>query len=214
MTPTTANIFNLGKLYKEYFGRESYFIDPEGKTKKVTREIEYPNIDKNPRPRGTIHYSKKNISFNKSGAYGQDIRFPIELRGSQKIGGSWENISLNIDACTVSVNLLSTIVSTAVVERKGTVNEIVNIDDYKFTIRGFLIGKNRLVPEDDIMSLVAIKESTREKTLHGGYPELFLDETCRIVISELEFPEVQGGNHWIRPFTMTCKSDFITDLEF
>lgn len=211
---TTANVFNLGKLYKEYFGRESYYIDPEGKSKKVTQEIEFPGIEKNPRPRGTIHYSKKNISFNKSGAYGQDIWFPVELRGSKKTAGSWENISLSLDACTISVNLVSTIVSTPVVERKGTVNEIVNIDDYKFTIRGFLIGKNRLVPEDDILNLVAIKESTREKTLHGGYPELFLDESCRIVISELEFPEVQGQNHWIRPFTMTCKSDFITDLEF
>jgi hypothetical protein len=136
------------------------------------------------------------------------------LKGSTKIGGSWENINIAIDACTVSVNMINTIISTPVVERKGTVNEIVNLDDYKFTIRGFLIGKNRLVPEDDIMKLTALRESTREKTLHGGYPELFLDETCRVVISELEFPEVQGQNHWIRPFTLTCKSDFITDLEF
>ena len=214
MTPTTANVFNLQKLYKEYFGRGTYYIDPEGKTKSYGEEVQVSELDKNPRPRGTIHYSKKNIAFNKSGSYGQDIWFPIELRGSTKIGGSWENINIAIDACTVSVNMINTIISTPVVERKGTVNEIVNLDDYKFTIRGFLIGKNRLVPEDDIMKLTALRESTREKTLHGGYPELFLDETCRVVISELEFPEVQGQNHWIRPFTLTCKSDFITDLEF
>lgn len=211
---TTANVFNLGKLYKEYFGRESYFVDPEGKTKKVTQDIEYPGITKNPRPRGTIHYSKKNISFNKSGAYGQDIWFPVELKGGKMLGGEWTALNINIDACTVSVNMATTVVSTAVVERKGTVNEIVNIDDYKFTIRGFLIGKNRTVPEDKIRALVDLKESTMEKTLHGGYPEIFLDESCRIIITELEFPEVQGGSHWIRPFTMTCKSDFITDLEF
>lgn len=214
MTPTTANAFNLYKLYKEYFGRDSYYVDTEGQTKQYGENIQITDLEKNPRPKGTIHYSSKNVQFNKIGKYGQDIWFPIEIKGFKKEFGKWEEVSVVIDACTVSVNLVSTIVSTPVIERKGTVNEIVNIEDYKFTIRGFLIGKNRLVPEDDIMNLIKIKESTRAKTLHGGYPELFLDKTCRIVISELEFPEVQGQNHWIRPFSMTCKSDFITDLEF
>lgn len=214
MTPTTANVFNIYKLYKEYFGRESYYVDPNGETKKYGEDVENLGIEKNPRPRGTIHYSQKNIAFNKSGFYGQDIWFPIELRSRIKTGQGWKDISVAVDACTISVNLVSTIVSTPVVGRKGTVNEIVNVEDYKFTIRGFLIGKNRLVPEDDILNLLYIRESTQEKTLHGGYPELFLDQTCRIVISELEFPEVQGQNHWIRPFSLTCKSDFITDLEF
>ncbi len=210
---TTANVFNLYKLYEEYFGRNSYYVDKSGE-KKPANNIEYSGIPKNDSPRGTIHQSNFGQDYNKIGAYGQDIWHPIELKGFRVAGGSLEPISINIDACTVSVNLVSTVVSTPVVERKGTVNEIVNIDDYKFTIRGFLIGKNRKVPEDDILNLVTIKESTAEKTMHGGYVELFLDDSCRIVISELEFPEVQGQNHWIRPFTLTCKSDFITDLEF
>ena len=214
MAITTANVFNLFDLYKEYFGRGSYYIDKNGDKKNFTQEVEVPGIKKNPNPRGTIHYSKKNISFNKIGAYGQDIWFPVELKGGKIVAGEWTAIQLHIDACTISVNLATTVVSTPVVERKGTVNEIINIDDYKFTIRGFLIGKNRLVPEDQIRALVDLKESTMEKTLHGGYPEIFLDESCRIIITDLEFPEVQGQNHWIRPFTMTCKSDFITDLEF
>lgn len=211
---TIANVFDLQNLYKEYFGRAPYFVTPMGSEKSVTQDIQYSEIARNPSPRGTIHYSQKNISFNKIGSYGQDIWFPIELRGSKVIGNSTEPISITVDACTIAVNMVNTIVSTPVVGRKGTVNEIVNVDDYKFTIRGFLIGKGRQVPEEDILKLSALRESTLEKTLHGGYPELFLDETCRIVIQELEFPEVQGQNHWIRPFTLTCKSDFITDLEF
>lgn len=212
MTPTTANVFDIYKLYGEIFGRHSYHV-PE--PKELNLDVQYSGITKNERPRGTIHSSNKTgQSFNKSGFYGQDIWFPIEFRGSKIEEKKVVNISIPVDICTVSVNLVSTIVNTPVVERKGTVTEIINIEDYKFTIRGFLIGKNRTVPEDSILDLVALKESTQEKTLHGGYPELFLDETCRIVISELEFPEVQGQNHWIRPFSLTCKSDFITDLEF
>lgn len=213
MKPTAANVFNLVTLYKEYFGRGSYVVDKTGSTTPA-ENISYAGIPQNPSPKGTTHFSKKSISFNKQGSYGQDIWFPIELKGSKVVGSSLEPLTVVIDICTISVNLVSTIVSTPVVERKGTVNEIVNIDDYKFTIRGFLVGKNRKVPEDEMLTLIAIKESTQEKTMHGGYPEIFLDETCRIVISELEFLEVQGQNHWIRPFTLTCKSDFITDLEF
>jgi len=202
MTPTTANVFDLIKLYKEYFGREPFVV-------KKTNE----------NPRGTIHYSKDNIEFNKIGKYGQDIWFPVELRGGyyKKMPNDkkeWEGINIVINTCTTAVNLVTNVVSTPVIERKGTVNEIVSIDDYKFTIRGFLIGKDRKVPEDQIKILVALKESTMEKSLHGGFVELFLRESCRIIITELEFPEVQGQSHWIRPFTMTCKSDFITDLEF
>lgn len=214
MTPTTANVFDLHKLYKEYFGRGSYYVDKAGEKKAATSDVEYSGIPRNERPRGTIHYSSKNIAFNKIGAYGQDIWFPIKLKGEKISENKLKSLLVDIEACTISVNMMSTIVSTSVVERKGTVNEIVSIDDYKFTIRGFLIGKNRQVPEDDIETLIAIKESTKPKTLHGGYPELFLDKSCRIVISGLDFPEVQGHNHWIRPFSMTCKSDFITDLEF
>lgn len=214
MIPTTANIINLGKLYGEVFGRSSYYV-PEASP--ISENLLFSGIPENERPKGSLQTSQKSTkgqTFNKIGVYGQDIWFPIELRGSKLEAGNVVPINLSIDICTVSVNLVSTIVNTPVVERKGTVNEIVNIDDYKFTIRGFLIGKNRTVPEQDILDLVALKESTQEKTLHGGYPELFLDESCRIVISELDFPEVQGQNHWIRPFSLTCKSDFISDLEF
>lgn len=211
MIPTTANVINLGKLYGEVFGRGSYYI-PEAKP--LPDNTVYSGLVENKNRRNTIQKSTKGQSFNKVGVYGQDIWFPIEFRGSKLEAGKIIPIVLPIDICTVSVNLVSTIVNTPVVERKGTVTEIVNIDDYKFTIRGFLIGKNRQVPEQQILDLIALKESTQEKTLHGGYPELFLDESCRIVISELEFPEVQGQNHWIRPFSITCKSDFISDLEF
>ncbi|AKK74437.1 hypothetical protein OK18_19085 [Chryseobacterium gallinarum] len=212
MTPTTANVINIYKLYGEVFGRHSYHV-PESKPLNI--DVSFSGIPQNERPKGTIHYgSRFGQSFNKVGAYGQDIWFPIKLTGSKLVGGKIEPIELPIDICTVSVNLMSTIVNTPVVERKGTVTEIINIEDYKFTIRGFLIGKNRTVPEQQILDLVALKESTFVKTLQGGYAELFLPRDCRIVISELEFPEVQGQNHWIRPFQLTCKSDFITDLEF
>jgi hypothetical protein len=219
MQPTTANIINLVSLYKEVFGKNPYFIDNTGKTTQATNNITYSGITKNPYPKGTIHKSTFGQSFNKTGAYGQDVWFPVRLDSvstSKDSNGSIiekNDISVDIDICTTSVNLIKTIIRTPIVERKGSVIEICDIENTRFTIRGFLIGKNRTVPEKDIVNLTKMFETDQPVYLHGGYVELFLPKTCKVVISDLEFPEVQGQNHWTRPFNLTCECDFIEDLE-
>lgn len=202
---STNTAFDLYKLYKTYFANSPYYINPKGETKPMSEEIGYSISIENPRPKGSIDYSSKNIAFNKKGAYGQDIWFPIELwKSGRKI--------IQIDACTIGVNALKEIIRTQVSERNGRVKECFNIDDYRFNIRGFLIGKDRLVPEDQILQLKDWFETTEPIELHGGYPEIFLDESCRVAISSLDFPEVQGKAPWIRPFTMTLETDYIQDL--
>lgn len=205
---STNTAFDLYKLYKTYFTNAPYYVDPNGKSKPITDEMGYSVTMDNPRPKGSIDYSSKNIAFNKIGAYGQDIWFPITLRA---VDG--KDISeIEIEACTVGVNMMKEIIRTPVSERKGKVKECFAIDDYRFLIKGFLIGKNRLVPEDQINILKKIFESTADVELKGGYPEIFLDKSCRVAISNLDFPEVQGKAPWIRPFTMTIETDYIEDL--
>ncbi|AWG24824.1 DUF6046 domain-containing protein [Flavobacterium kingsejongi] len=198
-------LFDVKELYKQTFGSSNFHVPAKGSDKTKSSTILLGGIPQNPNPAGTIQYNSKQISLNKQGLYGQEIWHPIALwRSSEKV--------LEIDNCTMRVNVVKTIVRTAVSERKGTVKEQFSIDDYKFTIKGFLIGKNRKFPEEDIIKLKEIFESNDPISLHGGYPELFLDDSCRIVIDTLDFPDVQGKAHWIRPFSFTCESDFITDL--
>ncbi|MES2238857.1 MAG: DUF6046 domain-containing protein [Bacteroidota bacterium] len=202
---STNTAFDLYKLYKTYFANSPYYVDPKGNSKPITEEIGYSITMENPRPKGSIDYSSKNIAFNKIGAYGQDIWFPIELwKSGKKL--------IEIEACTVGVNLVKEIIRTTVSERKGRVKECFFIDDYRFNIKGFLIGKNRLVPEDQIQALKDWFETTDPIELHGGYPEIFLDESCRVAVSNLDFPEVQGKAPWIRPFSMIVETDYIQDL--
>lgn len=198
-------VFDLHKLYKTYFTNSPYFVAGADSKEPVTEVPGYSITSENPHPRGKIAYSSKNIALNKIGAYGQSIWFPVELFKSGQL-------VIEIDACTIAVNLSKTIIKTAVSERKGTIKECFAIDDYRFTIRGFLIGKDRKVPEDQILQLRDWFETTEPIELHGGYPELFMDESCRVAITTLDFPEVQGKAVWIRPFTMTLETDFIDDL--
>jgi hypothetical protein len=208
---STNTIFDLHALYKVQFGNSPYFVTKD-ENKPLSQEPGYSIAMENPRPKGSIDYSSKNIAFNKKGAYGQDIWFPVTLKSSVLEKGKLVSIEIEIEACTVGVNLVKEIIRTQVSERKGRVKECFSIDDYKFNIKGFLIGKNRFVPEDQINILKKIFESTYPVEMHGGYPEIFLDKSCRVAIGNLDFPEVQGKAPWIRPFTMTLETDYIQDL--
>ena len=204
MNVSTNTIFDLNKLYQTYFNSKPYYVS-NNPDQPLTQEVGYSIASQNPRKKGSIVYSKKNIAFNKIGTYGQDIWFPIEL---------WKgnDLSLEIEACTVGVHLSSTVIKTPVNDRKGSVHESFSDDDVRFSIRGFLIGKNRTIPEDQIQALRDFKTATVPKQLRGGYPELFMEAGCNVVVLELDFPEVQGRSPWIRPFTMNLESDYIQDL--
>lgn len=213
MEISTNTAFDLLKLYKTYFANNPYFINDKDSAQPTTQEIGYSITTENPRPKGSIDYSSKNIPFNKIGAYGQDIWFPITFSTSViDSANNLQSIVIEIEACTVGVNLMKDIIRTPVSERKGKVKECFAIDDYRFNVKGFLIGKNRMVPEDQINALKQIFESTNPVELHGGYPEIFLDDSCRVAIGFLDFPEVQGKAPWIRPFTMMVETDYIQDL--
>lgn len=208
---STNTAFDLLKLYKTYFNNQPYFVSGD-ENKPLTQEPGYSITTENPRPKGSIDYSSKNIAFNKIGAYGQDIWFPITFKSTVEEKGKLIPVEIEIEACTVGVNLVKEIIRTPVSERNGKVKEFFAIDDYRFNIKGFLIGKNRLVPEDQILKLKSIFETIHPVELHGGYPEIFLENSCRVAISNLDFPEVQGKAPWIRPFSMTVETDYIEDL--
>jgi len=207
-----SNIYDLQALYKTTFGNTPYYVSKKDSENPTTQEPGYSLIAENPRPKGSIDYSSKQQPFNKIGTYGQAIWFPVTLKSSVLEKGKILPIEIEIEACTVGVNLVKEIIRTQVSERKGRVKECFSIDDYRFNIKGFLIGKNRMVPEDQINILKTIFESTYPVELHGGYPEIFLDESCRVAIGTLDFPEVQGKAPWIRPFTMILETDYIQDL--
>ena len=202
---STNTLFDLNKLYQTYFNNRPYYVTPKGSEKPFTQDVGYSVQLQNPRKRGEIVFSEKNIAFNKVGAYGQDVWFPVELwLSNQKL--------IELDVCTVGVHLSSTVIKTIVSERKGSVHESFSEDDIKFNIKGFLIGKNRTIPEKEIQLLTKFKQSTNAKQLRGGYPELFMEESCNVVCLDLDFPEVQGKAPWIRPFTMQLETDYIIDL--
>jgi hypothetical protein len=196
-----ANNFDLYNLYKQVFNKPFSIPEATGQS----GALELYDVPANERERGSIKYSQKGIPFNKVSALGRDIWFPVTFWISN-------DKFIDIDACTIGVVMSKVIVKTAVSEQKGTVKEQFDIDDTQFNVRGFLIGKDRNFPEDQVLFLTELFESQKEIYMTGGYPELFLGEEARVVIKGLEFPEVQGRMPNIRPFFMKVESDFVKTL--
>jgi hypothetical protein len=144
---------------------------------------------------------------------GREVFLPVKFLASQRH-------IITIRCCTIRVSNKKTVIRTAVSEHKGTVKEQFNIGDYVFTIKGVLIGEEKIsesetirkFPSDKIDALKFLYETTERIDLENALAELFLFESTRVAITDIEFPDVQGGSKFHRPFVMTCESDFVDNL--
>lgn len=123
------------------------------------------------------------------------------------------NGNLMLPHAVVRINSSKTIVKTPMVERGGSVRELYSIDDYKITIKGFLIDPQRQWPEAQLLQFKKLYEYNNSVVLDNALTNLFLP-TKRVSIESFDLPEVEGGRKHVRPFTMQCESDTILTLEY
>ena len=137
---------------------------------------------------------------------GREVFLPIRLNGAN-------GMSITCPCATIRVQGSKNVIRTAVSERIGTVKEMFQVGDYIFTIKGVLIAPSgKAFPDDDIYTLRQLFESTEHVLLHNALSDMFLDTTRYVCITDLEFPEVQGKSPRMRPFQLTCESDYIDSL--
>lgn len=182
-------VYDLQDLYKQTFGGRPYVIN--GANQDV---------------------SQVSGSALTADHLGKEIWLPVKF------------VNLNADAFGASELLLpysvikisgkKTIVKTSLPERKGTVKELFNIDDYAISIKGFLIDDtNRIWPETELNILKKLWELNEAVQLDNALTNVFLDKDTRVVIEKLDLPEVEGGRKHIRPFSLTIESDSVFTLE-
>ena len=135
---------------------------------------------------------------------GTKVFLPVRLR----CGGE----ELVMPCATIRVTGQKTIIRTAISERRGTVKEQFSVGDYEFSVNGVFISSDRTLPDKDILKLKSFFESTQPVELHNAVSDLFLDSSCRVCLTAVDFPEVQGKALRHRPFSFTCESDFVNTL--
>lgn len=203
-----GEIIDLAQLFKNQFGSKPYVINKKGDISDDPGELykigSSKSADQEFTPKGSLILEK---------VLGIDIFLPIRL---------FDNGSLlmHLPYCVLRISSKKTVIKTPLAERKGTVKEFYNIDDYSISIKGFLIDSNRQFPEQLLVDFRTLYETKTAVTIDNAITNIFLtdpelkqDEQRRVVVMDFDLPEVQGGRKHVRPFTMQLESDSVFTLE-
>jgi hypothetical protein len=120
-------------------------------------------------------------------------------------GKKWE-----FNDAVVSIAAKKTIIETPLVGRKGTVKELISIDDYEIKLVVVVSGDD--YPEQEIQQVVRLWEINESIKMNCAVTDYFLQEDDRVVVKNFDFPAMEG-NEDTQVITMTLLSDKNFELE-
>lgn len=211
-------VFDLSGYYKKTFGTSPPIvipIIPNRLAEKIPSLKKSTNLDLKEKKRFEYEtpkriFDKKEEDSNKysklgtpfyekveGDTLGREFFLPVTLNG------------IKLPYSTIRVSCKKTIVETPLVNRKGAVIEQINIENYKFKLRGFVIGDNNEFPDDDVTDLKDLFEVNESIVMRNALSDIFLTSDDKVIITAMEIPEVKGVKN-VRPFEF----DIISDSEF
>ncbi len=201
--------FSLADLFEQTFGYKTKAFDPEfksvtgqnallaGRKENGAQGSPYYSIDE----LGKEYYMPVTIMYN-------DTSEDTGLNTNESSGplSKW-----NLPYPVISVTSRKTIVETPLTGRKGTVKELINVQDYEILVRGFIIGNTNEFPEADVTKLRTIYEQNTALSIQCPLTDIFLLRPDRsgsdqVVIRELSFPSMNGVKN-VRPYLLRMVSD-------
>ena len=126
----------------------------------------------------------------------------------------------------LSIGCNKTIVQTPMVNRRGTIKELISTQDYSFHIKGLIIGSNNEYPEEQVMQLKDLFELNQSVPIQCAKTDIFLLIAARsntnyinenetdhsqnlldqVVILEMNFPPLKGIRN-VQPYEILLQSD-------
>jgi hypothetical protein len=111
----------------------------------------------------------------------------------------------------ISIESRKTLVETPMVERNGTVKELIGIRDYEISVKGFVISTDNELARQQIEQLRTIYELNVPLSISCSLTDIFLVRAERggsdqVVITSLSFPAVTGIKN-VRPYEMKMLSN-------
>lgn len=148
-------------------------------------------------------YSSKGTALYKRDMQGNYYFMPVTFIAAGK--------EYDIDCALVSITGKKNIVETPLVGRKGSVKELISLEDYQISITGAVIGYDNLWPEqklDEINELYAINEAVE---LRCALTAVFLAAGDKVVITSLSIPAMPQVEH-VQVIELQCVTDQALEL--
>lgn len=155
---------------------------------------------------GEFSYSGEQASEKTSSDFGSTLR-------KKDAQGRWyfmpvvlehKGTEYEIPNAVISIRGKKSIVETAMVGRKGTVKELISIDDYEIRIAGVCLDVD--FPDQQINELGELYNINESVTLKCALTDIFLDEEDKVVIKSIDFAEMKGCET-AQVFTMELMTD-------
>lgn len=191
---------SLADVFAEAFGYKTNAFKPEFSKLPPQKKIG---------SKGSDYYSPNFL--------GQEYYLPVRLMYIESAtpgvspGGDKKTIDIYLPHPVITVTGRKTIIETPLTERRGTVKEIISLNDYEIIIKGLIIGADNEYPEEEVMKLRDVFEMNVAVSISNPITDIFLmshatSGSDKVVIKELSFPEVVGKQN-VRPYQMTMISD-------
>ncbi len=110
----------------------------------------------------------------------------------------------------IDVTTKKNIVSTALVERRGSVKELIATEDYVINIKALLI--NEEYPEQEVIDWHKVFEKNKSLNIRSVKTDIFLQGDDKVIIKEIRWPSVSGVEH-VQPVDMILETDLVYTLE-
>lgn len=104
----------------------------------------------------------------------------------------------------ISIRGKKHIVSTPMVGRKGTIKELISMEDYEIRIQGVALDTDW--PDDQLAAIKEIYTVNESVQLKCALTDIFLDEEDMVVITSIDIPEMKGVEH-AQTYSLNLETD-------
>jgi len=202
-----TNQFDIASLFKQAFGINPPLNYVIPKKQSNVQENFDPGGFSIPEKRENIQRANLGSPLYGTDKYGRQYFMPVTLGG----------VSLWFPV--IGIRLKKTIVETGMVERRGTVKEIINKDDIQINIKGLIVNPYDEFPQEELAQLNDLFCRDESLELRSAITDIFFEDktnpiadTYKVVIREVPVPMISGTKH-VKPYEIDCISDTVFELE-
>lgn len=168
--------------------------------------IPFPGVKR----RGVLkEQSDLGATLRKKDQYGRLYFMPVSLLHKYKVGGKEQTDEYEIPNAVIGYTAKKTIIETPMVGRRGSVKELINIDDYDISISGAVIGEEW--PEAELKKLTNLFNINQSLQLKSALTDLFMETEDSVIIKNMDFTEVRGAET-IQMIKMSLTTDRSLEL--
>jgi len=184
--------FDFGKIFRDSFGYNPPIDQDKVQLEKAVARKEYSDIGQ---------------PFYATDISGVEFFLPV-----------WIN-ELLIPFAVIGMTWKKKIVETEMPDRAGSVNELISIADYQFTIRGILIDEKNNYPEKEIIEFHNLFKINSSVVMRSVISDIVLKGKTSernpighaVIITEINWKALAAVEH-VKPFELILKSDVSFDL--